>query len=63
MARTRFSDQDDDETMTVSELINELARLNPSLLVYTEGCDCIGRVRRIEDNGDEDGSILLCREE
>lgn len=36
--------------MKVKELIKELESKNPEAEVLTEGCDCIGRVDRIEDD-------------
>jgi hypothetical protein len=33
---------DDNKPQTVADLIEQLHELDPTLLVYTEGCDCVG---------------------
>ncbi len=35
---------EDEKTMTVAELIEHLRVFEPTLSVYTEGCDCTGDV-------------------
>ena len=50
--------------MTVAELTTALNKLDSSLVVYTEGCDCHGDVEFLEPQEaweDEKAGILLCR--
>lgn len=49
-----------DTTMTVRALMDRLRDLNPDALVFTEGCDCTGRVNDILVYEE---SVMLMREQ
>lgn len=50
-------------TTTVGELIKKLQEFDPDVLVFTEGCDCIGNVIDVITLDKRDGSVLLKRDD
>ena len=48
------------DTLTVTELINELKKMPPDAFVYHEGCDCIGNAHTVELDKN-DGTVLITR--
>ena len=39
--------EDEQRPLTIAELITQLQQYDPSLPVFTEGCDCWGAARRV----------------
>ena len=56
-----FRSSEMDITTTVGELILALQKLDPSRLVFTEGCDCYGNV--VDVAVQPDGTILIRRDD
>lgn len=48
------------QQMTVEQLINELSKLPPDAVVFTEGCDCIGEAISVSYDS-SDNSIMIHR--